>query len=132
MQQNQPSFNPSNFKGPDSSSMGGLGGSPSTPQPSTPNSANGVGGSNTSGNQQDWTFEEQFKQVNTKKCRNFGPFWSKIWSIFSGKSNPKKIELNRKLWVNFLICIVVLNLLYKSYFPLLYFIYFDLSHFDHL
>ena len=37
-----------------------LGGSPSTPQPSTPNSGNG---GNTSSNQQDWTFEEQFKQV---------------------------------------------------------------------
>lgn len=36
-----------------------LGGSPSTPQPSTPNSGNG----NTSSNQQDWTFEEQFKQL---------------------------------------------------------------------
>jgi hypothetical protein len=40
-----------------------LGGSPSTPQPSTPNSGNG----NTSSNQQDWTFEEQFKQVTTNE-----------------------------------------------------------------
>ena len=67
LQQNQPNFSQNNFKGPEGSNL--LGGSPSTPnQPSTPNSASGgVGGSNTSGNQQDWTFEEQFKQV----------FWNK-------------------------------------------------------
>ena len=62
----QPQFNqPGAFKGPGVSEANSLlGGSPSTPQPSTPNSGNGVG--NTSGNQQDWTFEEQFKQVINK------------------------------------------------------------------